>query len=97
MPVVLSHDRLAPLVGERFMLHFDAGIVAAELVEARRLEGVNSLPGRSPFALLFKGPGHLAQAQQTVRVVHAALPSVDMFVVPVSVAPDGVSYEAIFN
>ena len=93
----LTVDAFRPLEGSAFLLT-DAAPEPAELslVEVRSLgEGGG---GRAPFALLFRGPpGAPVYAQQTMRLRHAELGDLEIFLVPVANTPAGADYEAIFT
>jgi len=96
MAPVTLHD-FAALQGQRFELQCgSAGPWTAELLAAQRCGG-QALAGREPFSLLFRGPLQPVLPQQTYRVSGAALPAMDIFLVPVGAAPDGVRYEAVFS
>ncbi len=97
----LTVDAFAPLVGATFALHDEAaGRLELELVEARATE-----PGaaprdatgrRTPFALLFHGPGEPVLPQRIRRLEHEALGVLEIFIVPVGRDAQAVHYEAIF-
>jgi hypothetical protein len=85
------------LLGQRFELRGDsAGHWAADLVEASQTEG-QAFQGRQPFTLMFRGPTQPVLPQSTYRVSSPHLPAMDIFLVPVSAAADGVRYEAVFG
>ncbi len=93
-----SLERFAPLRGERFALAADAAgpaPLSAELVEVHALPqpGFN---GRQPFSLLFVGPPAPLLPQRTYRLIHARLPELELFLVPVAADAAGVRYQAVF-
>lgn len=96
MTPLTLHDFTA-LQGERFELRCgDGGPWAAELLSAQR-SGGQAYAGREPFTLLFRGPPAPVLPQRTYRVSCAARPAMDIFLVPVGAAADGVRYEAVFS
>lgn len=98
-PVNLDELTLAdfePLVGERFALRADAvGTLDVALASATTL---GPRPGgRDPFTLVFSGPREPIAPQATYRFEHAALGSLELFVVPIGQDATSTSYEAIFT
>lgn len=53
--------------------------------------------GRQPFSLLFRGPRQPVLPQAIHPLVHDALGTLEIFIVPVGANADGVEYEAIFS
>jgi hypothetical protein len=53
--------------------------------------------GGESFALIFRGPGDRALAQQTYQFSHPDLGTFALFIVPGSTQPEGVNHEAIIN
>jgi hypothetical protein len=53
--------------------------------------------GREPFSLLFRNTAPLLFPQQTYRMTHARVGSVDIFLVPVAREREGFLYQAVFN
>ena len=96
----LTVDAFAPLVGEAFALDDEAGRTELVLVEARSTEpgapAVDADGRRTPFALLFHGPAEPVLTQRIRRLEHAALGTLEIFVVPVGRDAQRVHYEAIF-
>ena len=97
----LTVDVFVPSVGEIFMLDDEqAGRLELELIEARALDPdapVADPDGtRTPFSLLFRGPGEPALPQRIYRLEHDAHGALDIFIVPVARDATGVHYEAIF-
>jgi hypothetical protein len=88
----LSAADFAPLRGDRFRIApddaapFDAELV--ELTEIPREPG-----GRAPFSLVFQGGPTPPLPQRIHRVEHAALGTLEIFLVPIG--PD--RYEAVFT
>ena len=96
----LTVDAFAPLVGERFVLHDDAGQLELELIEARTIDPDASPQEagsvRTPFAIVFRGPPEPVLSQGIRRLQHEALGVLEIFIVPVGRDASGVRYEAIF-
>lgn len=94
-PLTLAH--FAPLQGQRFDLRAEGETaMPVALVEAHPL---TAHPGaaRAPFSLVFEGPAEPLLPQATYGLVHPALGSLDIFLVPVARSPAGIRYEAVFN
>jgi hypothetical protein len=90
----LTVDSFLPAVGQPFSL--DDGpeleLVVAEAVGGETPEGL-----REPFRLEFRGPVDPVLNQQIHRLEHAALGTLDIFLVPVGRDATGTTYEAIFG
>jgi hypothetical protein len=94
-------DAFTPAIGGVFVLDDPGlGAIDLELVEARTIE-----PGapasdaggrRTPFSLLFRGPGDPVLPQRIYRLRHDALGAIEIFIVPVGRDAAGVHYEATF-
>jgi len=83
-------------VGDRFATGPDGPqLELAEVVEHPQ----HAVPGsgRTPFVLLFRGPGDRPLAQGTQPLRHAELGDLALFLVPVGSGPDGMRYEAVFS
>jgi hypothetical protein len=98
----LNVDAFAPAVGEVFVLDDeDAGRLELELLEARTIEpdapAVGADGVRTPFRLLFRGPGEALLPQRIYRLEHGAIGALEIFIVPVARDAAGVRYEAIFG
>ena len=52
---------------------------------------------RTPFFVLWRGPGHRLLPQGTYPVEHAGLGRLDLFIVPIAKEADGYRYEAVFS
>lgn len=87
-------NTFAPLVDQRFAVfnsEHELKLVSAEPSKHGR-------PGqRAPFSLVFRGPREPVFAQQQFALEHESLGRLDIFLVPVGQADDGVLYEAVFN
>jgi hypothetical protein len=83
----------APHIGTTFTI---AGEVEATLENVQEREADPSAP-RQPFNLLFRGPREPLLPQQTYRVEHDRLGTLEIFLVPVGSSDAGTLYEAVFN
>jgi hypothetical protein len=97
----LTVSDFEPLVGEVFALEDEsAGALEFELIEARAIDrdapAVDHDGIRTPFRLMFRGPGERALPQRIYRLRHDALGAMEIFIVPVGRDAGGVHYEAIF-
>lgn len=94
-------EQFAPAVGDVFAIELpDAPRVELVLREATALGQApvaTEAAARQPFVLRFDGPPEPQLAQQIVRLEHASLGSLDLFVVPIAREADGgMRYEAVF-
>lgn len=76
------------------MAHADPAAVDLELVEARDL---GSSPRQEQFSLVFRGPLDVFLPQRMYQMQHDRLGAFGVFLVPIGQAPDGYSYQAVFN
>ena len=87
----------APRVSERFRLVRDGPEpMDMVLIEATELPMASPQPGRTPFSIVFLGPGPAVLPQATYRLEHPDLGAFDLFLVPIARDGDGVRYQAIF-
>lgn len=92
----LSIDHFSELVSSEFTAHAAQGSVVLRLLEATTLKASGA--GRAePFSLIFVGPRDAQLAQGMYALEHAALPGLEVFIVPVGMTEAGVEYQAIFN
>lgn len=92
----LTLSTFEPLVGDRFTV--DAKTPAGLEVVLESATAAGAWPGgRDPFSLLFLGPGEPLLPQATYALRHAGLGVLEIFLVPIARAADGVRYEAIFT
>jgi hypothetical protein len=90
-----SAAEFARQLGTRFEIASDeAASLSLELVEASRLAAP---AGYEAFSLVFRGPADVRLEQATHRFKHAELGELDLFIVPIRRAQDGLYYEAVFN
>ncbi len=95
----LSQAAFAAYLGESFRV---AGGTTAPL-NLRLVDVADRRPradghhGGESFALIFRGPGDQALAQETYQFSHPDLGTFPLFIVPGLVSPDGVNHEAIIN
>lgn len=97
----LTCSDFADRVGERFELALtDGGALPLELVAAT--EGAEAGgPGpdgqqRQQFSLEFRGPASPVLAQGSHHLIHAEMGELDLFLVPIGQASEGMRYEAAF-
>jgi len=94
---LLTIDLFSDKVGQIFAID-ESNFAAAELtlIEAKTLANQGNAP-RAPFSLLFtsEGAGVLPQRMYTLR--HAAWGPLEVFLVPIDMKGDVVTYQAIFN
>jgi hypothetical protein len=90
----LTVDTFAPAVGQTFGLDSNVSLelVAAQAVAAEAPDGF-----RAPFRLEFRGPAEPVLEQRIHRLEHAALGTLEIFLVPVGRDEGGTTYEAIFG
>lgn len=73
---------------------------AGELSLAARIHEVSKLPShgeRQSFSVIFRSEPGPQFEQQIVRVRHDSLEALELFLVPLGPAGDGMDYEAVFN
>lgn len=93
----LTRDDFAAHVGTVFMLEGAEGTtMPLTLVEAEPARG-GGLPGRAPFALLFRSAVQQVVPQGLYRLERPELGALDIGFGPVARTAAGVEYEAIFN
>jgi hypothetical protein len=93
-----TYEHFQPLLGTGFALQVASGdTLATTLVEAQPL-GMPPVGGRQPFSLLFLGPPSPVLPQSIYGMVHesAAVPAMELFIVPVRASREGTYYEAVF-
>jgi hypothetical protein len=92
----LTLDNFVPYLNDTFWIRLEDGRVETRLVEATKM-GSGSYAGRSPFSLVFAGPGRFALPQQTYLVEHEALGEMEIFLVCLGPDGAGMRYQAIFT
>jgi len=84
--------------GEDFVLRLPDGTRDLKLVEVRDLGRRPTAGGElSNYSLTFLAPAPDVLPQAIYHLEHAALGSMDVFLVPIGRSAEGVRYEAIFN
>ena len=90
-----------PLVGETFVVEAGGERMEVRLSEVNRLgaggPAEGAPPGRTPFSLLFLGPGHPVWQQKIYRVTNGSLGTFDLFLVPLGPEGTEMRYEAVFT
>jgi hypothetical protein len=84
-----------PLEGETFTLWGSDGEVPIKLIEVRRLGA--ALREGGAFSLVFTTPPGPILAQGTYSVKHAALGTLDIFIVPLGPKNGANQYQVIFT
>jgi hypothetical protein len=84
-----------PLDGETFTLAAPGGELAVKLIEVRRLGA--ALRDGGAFSLVFTSPPGPALAQGTYPLKHAALGTLEVFVVPLGPKNGLNQYQVIFT
>jgi hypothetical protein len=72
-------------------------VVEGRLIEAEALGEAPAAGLRAPFSLVFSGASEPILGQGVWRVEHAALGTIELFLVPLQPQPDGARYQVIFN
>lgn len=96
MPEMLSPADFQPLLHEIFEVPIDERTCPLTLTSVKAAPRY-PMHTRDPFTLLFWGPGDMPLAQGSYPMRHAALPNLEVFIVPVGRANGGFVYEAVFN
>lgn len=94
---LLTLDHFAGCVNETFRAALNDGEIEFVLVEAAPMGLAPPGALRAPFSLLFRNGSPLLFPQQTYRMTHARVGSVDIFLVPVAREREGFLYQAVFN
>ncbi|EHK54098.1 DUF6916 family protein [Allomesorhizobium alhagi] len=91
----LTISQFEPHLGEVFAVAGNGADIALTLKAARPLGA--ALREGGAFALHFLGPPTPPLRQSIYRLSHAALGTLDLFIVPVGKDNSGILYEAIFT
>ena len=92
-PANISRELFLPHVGTVFQVGTPPIPMVLSTADAL---GAGAADRRAPFRLHFLAPPGTAAGQGTYRLRHAALPEMDLLLVPVGPAQGGMRYEAIF-
>lgn len=97
-PGDLSTDDFEPLIGSDIEVSADEEALPPLRLDAvARHRAQPGAPRQEPFSLAFSAQPPVRE-QRIYRLEHAALGSVDLFLVPIGREPDGrIRYEAVFN
>src|SRR3954469_3947142 len=94
----LKEEVFAQQVNTKFYIPLEDRKVELELV---RIEGdrstLDKIEGVNRFSLYFRGPGDLYLPQNTYRLEHDALGTLDIFIVPIAIRYKRYEYEAVFS
>ena len=102
MEEILNREKFAECLGTSFDVQHDGDMpLSLELIEATQLpvrdEAQRSGLRQQPFSLVFRGPTGVTFSQNTYRLKHALLGSLDIFLVPIGPDDEGMCLEAVFN
>ncbi len=91
----LTKKSFDPHLGSSFRLHAEDSAVELRLVECRGLSGARGR--REPFSIVFRAPMDTRLPQNTYRLEHDEMGSLDLFMVPIGPDSEGMRYEAVFT
>lgn len=92
-----------PHLGETFHIRPDSSdSLAVQLIEATELPGGSAGaarvgPPRTPFSIVFRGPGDVLLPQGIFRIEHDTIGTFELFLVPIGPDEQGLLYQAIFT
>lgn len=95
----LASNDFSELIEQKFEIRGGDHRLTAQLVEVVELEASRA-PGSGraqPFSILLRAAPEPVLPQSIYVVEHPRLGAVEMFLVPVGAAADGMEYEAVFN
>ncbi len=99
MSDMLSSQDFTNLLNEKFAIHVESQpVIEVELVEV--LENERAKPPqaqRTPFSIVFRGPGEILLPQQMYRLENDKLGKIELFLVPIIPDQNNNFYEAVFN
>lgn len=94
----LTLDTFTPLVGDTFTIDGPGDTAIETALETATALGNQPGPsGRLPFSLILTGAGAPIIPQGVYAVHHAALGSLELFLVPLAPQGDTALYQAIFS
>ena len=91
----LTKESFDSHLGSSFRLHAEDSIVEVRLVECRSLSETDRK--REPFSIVFRAPMETGLPQNTYRLEHDEMGSLDLFIVPIGPDSEGMRYEAVFT
>ncbi|HMV84449.1 MAG TPA: hypothetical protein PLD20_29910 [Blastocatellia bacterium] len=92
---LLHYEDYAPHINSKFTAQFANG--ATLDLELANVEEKSPSPRQEQFILTFRGPRNGPREQQIFNLHHTQLGSGIMFLVPVGMDANGLTYEAVFN
>lgn len=95
---LLSMQTFAGAAGETFDLMVGTSVLPLTLTNVSPLAS-RPMPGqaRQPFSLLFQSMSQIVLPQKIYPLRNMSLGSMGIFLVPVARAPEGITYQAVFN
>jgi hypothetical protein len=91
----LDRASFSEQLNTKFQVHIgETDSLEVELVEVT--DG-GSTPRQERFSIVFRGPRNVLLEQALYKVEHEKMGSFDLFLVPVGMDDEGISYEAVFN
>ena len=94
----LTRQTFDELVNQRFQVALAQEPIELELIECKSLgSGPQGEGGREPFSLVFRGPAGPILPQRIYPLAHSSIGTIEIFLVPLGPAQDGLGYEAIFT
>jgi hypothetical protein len=91
----LTYEDFEPRLSDAFALRQGAGELTLTLAEVRRLGQAKRTGGA--FSLLFIAPAGPFLPQAIYPLTHAALGTIELFLVPLGPVQGGNGYEAVFT
>lgn len=95
---LLSMQSFTGVAGETFDLVVGASALPLTLVQVSPL-ATRPAAGqlRQPFSLLFQSMSQVVLPQKIYALRNVSLGSIGIFLVPIARAPQGITYQAVFN
>ncbi|TVO64967.1 DUF6916 family protein [Denitromonas ohlonensis] len=97
MPTAITLALFTPLIGQPFALDGPHATASLALVEAAALPTQPGAPRADPFSLVFRAARELGLTQGLVRLTHARVGTLELFLVPVGQDEQGQHFQALFT
>ncbi|GGJ45023.1 DUF6916 family protein [Deinococcus roseus] len=97
--LTLNIEHFRPLIGETFDVQVNPQEAFEVVLAEASLLGGDVLPtsGRQPFSLVFRDASRRLVPQAIYQISHAALGTLDIFMVPLQPDQQGTRFEVIFT